>query len=58
MDYSSSTLTGSPQNHGCPKIYLFGDSLTGRAFEAETRGFGKALTDYYTGRAEVVNRGV
>lgn len=39
-----------------PKIYLFGDSLTERSFEAET-GFGKVLTDYYAGKAQVMDIG-
>jgi hypothetical protein len=41
-----------------PRIYLFGDSLTERAFYEQTRGFGARLREYYEGRAVgVVNRG-
>ncbi len=52
-------LSNNPksQNRGLyPKVYIFGDSLTERSFEAAT-GFGKVLTDYYAGRADAINRG-
>lgn len=40
-----------------PRIYLFGDSLTDRAFFESNNGFGWRLQEYYDGRVEVVNRG-
>jgi hypothetical protein len=46
-----------PTANDYPRIYLFGDSLTERAFFAETKGFGWWLREYYADRVEVVNRG-
>ncbi|KAK2792726.1 hypothetical protein FQN52_002788 [Onygenales sp. PD_12] len=40
-----------------PRIYLFGDSLTDRAFYERDCGFGWKLGQYYDGRVEVVNQG-
>src|SRR6266536_2381589 len=41
-----------------PRIYLFGDSLTERAFYNQTGGFGVMLRDYYEGKGVgVLNRG-
>jgi isoamyl acetate esterase len=41
-----------------PRIYLFGDSLTERAFYEQERGFGSHLRRYYEGRrVGIVNRG-
>ena len=38
-----------------PRVVLFGDSLTQRGFEEQ--GWASALCDYYTRRADVLNRG-
>ena len=37
-----------------PRVVLFGDSLTQRGFEEQ--GWASALCDYYTRRADVLNR--
>jgi hypothetical protein len=58
-----STVTGIEEMYGettpdsFPRIYLFGDSLTDRAFFESDNGFGWKLREYYDGRVEVVNRG-
>ncbi len=46
-----------PTANDYPRIYLFGDSLTERAFLAGSKGFGWWLREYYADRVEVVNRG-
>ena len=40
-----------------PRIYLFGDSLTERAFYEQDSGFGWKLREYYADRVHVVNSG-
>jgi hypothetical protein len=40
-----------------PRIYLFGDSLTDRAFFEQNNGFGWRLRDYYANRVDVINEG-
>lgn len=51
------TLYGEAKRNTFPRIYLFGDSLTDRAFFESDNGFGWRLQEYYEGRVEVVNRG-
>jgi hypothetical protein len=40
-----------------PRIFLFGDSLTDRAFFEQNCGFGWKLREYYANRIEVINEG-
>ncbi|KAI1916608.1 hypothetical protein LOZ61_000876 [Ophidiomyces ophidiicola] len=48
-------MPSTPNNY--PRIYLFGDSLTERAFEEHDSGFGWMLAQYYKDRVEIVNEG-
>ncbi|KAL5402667.1 hypothetical protein PMIN03_010470, partial [Paraphaeosphaeria minitans] len=41
-----------------PQIVLFGDSLTEWSFDESVQGFGWYLTDWYKGKAEIVNEGI
>ncbi|KAF2451430.1 SGNH hydrolase [Karstenula rhodostoma CBS 690.94] len=50
MDYNSS-------GKQLPQVVLFGDSLTEWSFDDSTQGFGWYLTDWYKGKAEIVNEG-
>ncbi|KAJ4352329.1 uncharacterized protein N0V89_007677 [Didymosphaeria variabile] len=40
-----------------PQLVLFGDSLTEWSFDSSTQGFGWYLSDWYKGKAEIVNEG-
>ena len=51
-------MYGKTKPNSCPRIYLFGDSLTDRAFFESDNGFGWKLKEYYDERVEVVNRGM
>lgn len=60
-DLSQSTLPGVPQGglqaRPRPFALLLGDSLTQRAFDVAERGWAAQLSDWYSRRMDVVNRG-
>ncbi|KAK2766937.1 hypothetical protein FQN54_006252 [Arachnomyces sp. PD_36] len=51
-------MYGEATQNSFPRMYLFGDSLTDRAFFQSDNGFGWKLREYYDGRVEVCNCGV